>query len=202
MISKLSKKILKFLIDNGVVADTADDREYYRYGIEITVSSILNIVLIMLLGVIYHSVIESLMFLFTFITLRKFTGGFHADTYFKCNASFCLVYTLVIAAYRYIKFDYSSLICVVLLAFDLAVIAVFCPVENVNKPIPQERRPKLKILSAVLFIIYAVIGMILTTMKIKYGILIIYTLTSVSLLIILANIKERICKSTDTAEII
>ncbi len=194
MITKLSNKILQFLINNGVVSDTEDDREYYQYGIEITVSSILNIVLIMLLGVVYHSIIESLMFLFTFITLRKFTGGFHADTYFKCNASFCVVYTLVIAAYRYIMFSHTVPVCLALLAFDLTVIMIFCPVENVNKPIPQERRPKLKILSAMLFVIYAAVGMFLITMKIKYGMLIIFTLTSVSVLIILANVKEQIRK--------
>lgn len=194
MITKLSNKILQFLINNGVVSDTEDDREYYQYGIEITVSSILNIVLIMLLGVVYHSIIESLMFLFTFITLRKFTGGFHADTYFKCNASFCLVYTLVIAAYRYITISHTVPVCVALLAFDLVVIMIFCPVENVNKPIPQERRPKLKILSALLFVVYAAVGMFLITMKIKYGMLIIFTLTSVSVLIILANVKEQIRK--------
>ena len=192
MITKLSNKILQFLIKNGVVSDTEDDREYYQYGIEITVSSVLNIVLIMLLGVVYHSVVESLIFLFTFITLRKFTGGFHADTYFKCNASFCLVYTLVIAAYRYVMFSHTVPVCLALLAFDLTVIMIFCPVENVNKPIPQERRPKLKILSAMLFVIYAAVGMFLITMKIKYGMLIIYTLTSVSVLIILANVKEQI----------
>lgn len=194
MISKLSKKILQYLIDSGVVTNAEDDRDYYRYGIEITVSSILNIVLIMLLGVVYHSVIESLIFLFTFITLRKFTGGFHADTYFKCNASFCLVYTLVIAAYRYVMFSHTAPVCLALLAFDLTVIMIFCPVENINKPIPQERRPKLKILSAVLFVAYAAVGIILVTTEVKYGMLIIYTLTSVSVLIILANIKEQIRK--------
>ena len=47
MIEKLSAKIVNYLLDNKAINDTADDKEFYQYGIEITISSVLNVILIL-----------------------------------------------------------------------------------------------------------------------------------------------------------
>ena len=62
MISHISELILQYLLKSNVINDSDDDKEYYRYGIEITVSSLLNIILIMFIGILFHSVPESIFF--------------------------------------------------------------------------------------------------------------------------------------------
>ena len=69
MIEKLSQRILQYLLHSGVIEDTNDEKEYYQYGIEITVSSILNVVLILGIGLITWNFFESLIFLLLFILL-------------------------------------------------------------------------------------------------------------------------------------
>ena len=82
---------------------------------------------------------------------------------------------------------YISILCV-------AIILFLCPIENVNKPIPKYKRNFFKYVSAILGIVYGIIGTVLISLSIKYGVLILYTLVLVTALIIAAIIKDRGCK--------
>lgn len=76
MMQVLSKIILNYLIKQEVINNTSEDREFYQYGIEITISSLLNIILVVTLGTIFNAFFESLVFLLCFIIIRQFTGGY------------------------------------------------------------------------------------------------------------------------------
>ncbi|MCM1523532.1 MAG: hypothetical protein NC120_03645, partial [Ruminococcus sp.] len=85
------------------------------------------------------------------------------------------------------KFAYSS-------SQILAYVDKFlvkCPIEHVNKPIPNSRKAVHKITAALLGVVYGAIGTILTAFSNRYGALIIYTLSLVTVLVIAAIIKER-----------
>lgn len=192
MIQKISERILKYLLTCQVIEDTVEYKEYYQYGIEITVSSMLNIILIMCMGILTKSVIESVIFLICFILLRQFTGGFHAGTYLKCNISFCIVFLLVLLLY-YTTAKYNCISLSILIT--LACVCVFlatCPIEHVNKPIPDSKKKFHKIMAAVLGSFYGVIGTLLTAFSNMYGSLILYTLLLVTVLIIAAKIEKGV----------
>lgn len=194
MISHISEQMLQYLLKSRVINDSDEEKEYYRYGIEITISSLLNIILIIVIGIIFRNVFESIIFLSFFMLIRQFTGGYHADTYFKCNLSVCISFISVLIMYHstYEKITislsvYISILCV-------AIILFLCPIENVNKPIPKYKRNFFKYVSAILGIVYGIIGTVLISLSIKYGVLILYTLVLVTALIIAAIIKDRGCK--------
>ena len=194
MISHISEQMLQYLLKSRVINDSDEEKEYYRYGIEITISSLLNIILIIGIGIIFRNVFESIIFLSFFMLIRQFTGGYHADTYFKCNLSFCISFISVLIMYHstYEKITislsgYISILCV-------AIILFLCPIENVNKPIPKYKRNFFKYVSAILGIVYGIIGTVLISLSIKYGVLILYTLVLVTALIKAAIIKDRGCK--------
>lgn len=90
MIKKLTNHILSYLISSNAIDDNEETKDYYRYGIEITISSLINILLIIIIGIVSGNALESIVFLACFIPLRQFTGGFHAKTYFLCNLSFAV----------------------------------------------------------------------------------------------------------------
>lgn len=194
MISRISELILRYLLKCGVINDSDDDKEYYQYGIEITISSLLNVILIIGIGIIFRSMFESVVFLVFFMLIRQFTGGFHADTYFKCNCTFCVSFILVLLMYH-ITFDKMNICLSVLISvLCVAVIVLVCPIENKNKPIPRQKRKFHKCVGAMLGTGYGIIGTILIALSNKYGVLIIYTLVLVVVLIIAAILKDRRCK--------
>ena len=194
MIEKLSRHILQYLLHSGVIADTNDEKEYYQYGIEITVSSILNIVLILGIGLITWNVFESLIFLLLFIPIRQFTGGFHTSTYFKCNLSFCILFSSVLILYHFTKGFLNTYLSILITFICVLLITAECPIENKNKPIPEERKKFHKIMAALLSAIYGIVGIVLTAISNKYGALILYTLAAVAMLIIAAMLQDRRCK--------
>lgn len=191
MISHISEQILKYLLRSNVINDSNDEKEYYRYGIEITVSSLLNVILIIFIGILFQSVIESIVFLIFFMLIRQFTGGFHADTYFKCNFSFCISFISVLAMYHFTEEKITVWLSILISILCVAIILLKCPIENINKPIPEHKRKFHKCLAVILGTGYGITGTILIALSNKYGVLIVYTLVLVTLLIIAAIIKER-----------
>ncbi|MCL2053031.1 MAG: accessory gene regulator B family protein [Oscillospiraceae bacterium] len=191
MIEFVSGRLISFLVNKNAVSKNSEDEiAYYKYGVEITLSSILNIVLIILIGLILGCIAESIIFLSCFITLRQFTGGYHADSYFKCNMTFCAVFLIVISLYTYTWQSIGVATSVLTGFLCLIIICISCPIENINKPIKDERKNKLKYISLLLSGFLFLISILLITAKHKFGALTLYTLYSVTALIIVAKLKK------------
>ena len=55
-----------------------DDKEIYKYAFNIILSSLIHIATVMILGLCFNLLIESLTFYCAYIVIRKFAGGYHA----------------------------------------------------------------------------------------------------------------------------
>ena len=192
MIEYISEKTVAFLIDsNSISKDDYDEVAYYRYGVEITISTILNVVLIILLGLLFGQLFSSIIFLLCFVTLRQFTGGFHADTYLKCNSIFCAVYLTVLTAYYFTWQSLTVLPCVLIGAACIFIIYLNCPIENIHKKITPSQKVKLRYASVLFSSILCLLSVCMVVLSNKYGSLVLFTLSSVAALVIVAKIKER-----------
>ena len=54
--------ILNFLTEQEAIGKADEVQDFYRYGIEITISSMLNIVLVLLMGALTGHLLESVIF--------------------------------------------------------------------------------------------------------------------------------------------
>ena len=54
---------------------TQEDVEVYEYGCQITLANIINFIIVLTIGIIFKSVIQSAIFYLSFISLRIFCGG-------------------------------------------------------------------------------------------------------------------------------
>ena len=100
---RLVSIILNFMIKNNVISKDTEEIEFYRYGIEITLSSLINIALISIIGIITDYTFESMMFLAVFIIMRSFTGGYHANTYIKCNLVTSISFVILLLIFKIIR---------------------------------------------------------------------------------------------------
>ena len=197
MIEKVSNKVLRFITQNACI----DNRltEVYMYGIEITISTILNIVLTLIASVLVGDILCGLVFLATMIILRSYCGGYHADSYFKCNCvmlcTFLLTYIVCKVSVLYGFSTVSVMLPFYLIGF--IPICVFAPVENKNKTLTKEKRKKCHWLSILLYIFIGVGGLLTTYFHSFYGSIIIITLINVSVMILIEIIKQRRSKNED-----
>lgn len=187
--NRIVSRILIFITKQNVISNDEEVQNFYKYGIEISISSLLNIFLVVCLGLIIHHVIESIIFISIFILIRSFTGGYHANTYFKCNLLMCVTYILIVSLNIILSNRITLPIVIGLVCFNLTVVWILGPVENKNKPIEQFRRTKLKVIGTIISIIINCIGIIL--IKSYIGTMIIFTCVSISILMLAAIIKEK-----------
>lgn len=192
ILKKIIDLILRYLEKNApsAISDESDST-FIRYGIEITLSSILNIVIIISLSVVFHSLLEGVLFLAVFITTRQFTGGFHANTYLRCNIVFSLCFLTALGLYKFV-ISLPVLIAVVIYIADIVTISIMCPVENLNKPIAGKRQYyRFKIISVFLFLSQSAIGILLIRNGHDIGKIIIITLQIVTFLCIISLTERR-----------
>lgn len=194
MVEKISNAVVKYMLKHGAISEAEENKEYYQYGVEITISSVINIVIILCIGLIFRSFTESLLFLLLFVPIRQYTGGYHANTYFKCNLTFAVSFSLLLIFYHFTNRILTSHFAVLIVYVCVLTIIFTCPIENPNKPIPTEKRKGHKIMALTLGAIYGIIGVVLVVFANKYGALILYTLLLVTVLILAALILKRRCK--------
>lgn len=184
----LVSQIVNFITEQDVISDESDVQDFYRYGIEISISSLLNIVLVVIACILIHHIIESIVFLSLFILIRSFTGGYHADTYFRCNLLMCTTFILTALANSIFSNKFSLLIIIVLICVTELIVSVLGPIENKNKPIDDSKKIKLKITGTAMTSIINCAGLILRESYL--GTMIIFTTFLIVLLMIAAKVKE------------
>lgn len=169
MINVLSDKLLRFM-RNNFKNYNVELNEVYKYGIEITISSFLNFFLIFILSLLSGDLINGLIFLIIFITVRKYCGGYHATTYFRCNLIFSLSFIITVISSMLLGHLSEALLYIEILMVALGIIPVilFAPVKNKYKQIDYSGMKKYKYISIFLYVACSAAGFILYFLDVIY----------------------------------
>lgn len=185
--------ILRFLLRQNVIENGEDSIAYCRYGIEITISSLFNVLLIIIIGLLFGLVIDSIVFLVIFINMRRYTGGYHASTYLRCNTTLCISFTALCFIMKAIIIsDYYLVLFLTVLIHILSfcIIVIFSPLENENKPLTDNLKRINHIKSIVFSVTAAIVNLILLSFHIIRSVMIALTVLLVAILMIIKIVKE------------
>lgn len=157
MLHSLSERIADFLLRQKCFEE--EMLPVYIYGVELFLSSVLGVVLVILSGCLLGEFISSIVFLLSFIILRLFTGGFHCNSYFKCNLSLVLTFVAVILLKDLYKFvPFQEFVLGFMMLSSLLITMLFSPVSHPNKEISKKDRVKFRLIAlGVLLVHIAVI---------------------------------------------
>ena len=133
MISSAANNITNYLICKKVIKD--DDREIYQYGFEQVFSSLLNIATMLLLGIILGKIYQSLVLILSFMALRSYSGGYHANTPLQCYLLTVMSISAALSIMKFITID--RFICLGLLVLSSVVILLLSPIGSKNKPLDE-----------------------------------------------------------------
>ena len=86
---------------------------------------------------------------------------------------------------------------VALVVFEEIIAFVFCPVENKNKPIEKEKKPKFKAMGMIVFLLLDLFGGAIINRYQTVGSMILLTNLLIAVLIISAKIKEKRCDKNE-----
>lgn len=190
MINKLSSLISSKFVEHNIISKSVKD--VYRYGIEITISSIIGFVITCLIGLLFRMLMQTMLFYVIFILLRSMTGGYHAKTYLKCNFMFSII-TLFIVTFSKAAYEMQISFGILTLLFlpSIAIFIWIAPVENVNKPIKAEKRVYWKSISIVTSVLLYLLSLLLyKSQHTLEATVIVITIFSVSILCMIPIIQK------------
>lgn len=138
MTEKVVDTFIRYQIKRGMILD--EDVSVYRYGYMLLLETAVNIILSVGIGFVMNDVLSVLIFLLSFMTLRSYAGGYHANRTWKCMllSNFCVFITLLLGSIT------NSLNCtgilLVLDAFASISIYLLAPVSSENKILSSNER--------------------------------------------------------------
>ena len=188
---KIASFISQKLVSSSVIPTNTID--IYTYGLELIISFLVTSFIIVVIGIITSQITSSIMFLLVFILLRRFTGGYHAKTHLRCKLCTVIIYIINLFFINHFEFTYKQIILLALFGFFVTI--CFSPVQNEYKPISIERRPYLKKISVIIYVLLSIIALALYNFEMKISSGIIISLVSVAALIIIEKINQRRSKN-------
>lgn len=155
MINRISEIIAFFLLNKKVIK--REELEIYIYGYEVLISSLIDFSIVLLFAAVFNKVIFLTIFFVMFVSIRIYTGGYHAETFFKCKIVFIMIcLLLVITSY----IDVLLIPMIIIMILYNATVFFLAPVENINKPLSICEKSKYRRISVVLSLLWTAIAVI------------------------------------------
>ena len=128
-LDEAARRISRHLVSDGQIDD--GDEELYVYGFREGMILGINLICALIIGYMFGLFWENTVFLIAFCILRKYAGGYHAETREGCFIRSMLLLTaaMLVLKYRWIP----SAIWPVLLGISVAAAWKMSPVENGKK---------------------------------------------------------------------
>ncbi len=146
IIAKLSRIIADFFIRHKIVPE--EQREVYEYGFELSISSLIGILIVLAIGFISGRFWESVVFYIVFCFTRLFTGGYHAPSHLLCKITFAGA-LLAVLVVDWLLTGIESYYWFVLHFYSLIIVCQFAPIDNPNKELTERQKVRCKVISIV-----------------------------------------------------
>lgn len=193
MINRIAAGLTNFICKNTKIEP--DMVDVYKYGVEITLSSILNIFWIIFFSLILSDIISGIIFLLGFILLKSFSGGYHASTYFMCNAVFGLTFLLTFFANGalYLLFDdsFRMIVLEALVTLSIIPIIAFAPVKNKYKKLDARQAKRCRVIAITTHIVLSTLALFAYFCGIQHGSFMIVTLSAIAVMILIEEFLQR-----------
>lgn len=94
MIEKVVLKLVNLMETKKIIEKT--DIEYYEYALVSMAERIIAVGTMLIIGMLFKQFVPTIIFLVFFLSLRKRTGGYHADKFWQCYLVTIITYVGVI----------------------------------------------------------------------------------------------------------
>lgn len=142
MFKKSADKMTSVLICNNMIDN--NESKVYSYGFEILIAFIVNITTMLLIGFLFGKFTYILFFLMCYCPIRQFSGGYHADNYFRCLLTFVFIILSTILIIENLNLYLFKNIIMVTASISWVGICILCPIEHRSNPISDREKSTYK----------------------------------------------------------
>ena len=134
---------------------------------ELLISDVLNTLITLLIAMISHTLPAMLTFTAVFMGLRKFTGGYHANSHLSCMLTLIVVMLIFSYGICNVSEKYAWMISIGFVVVSIPVIFNLAPVPHPNKPVSEEKGAKLKKRSRILVLLLSMLAHLLIIFRLN-----------------------------------
>lgn len=138
MLSKMALQLSGALAGRGII--DSEDIVVYSYGLELMLSTAVNILLVIIISLLLHQPLSWLFFLLPFIPLRITAGGYHAKTHLGCCLTFAGAYLILLLTGILTAGLVSPFILLGVSAACFVIVLLLSPVPSSNKPLDDQQK--------------------------------------------------------------
>lgn len=128
-------KFVDYLIESKIIL--SEQKEDYVYSFEVLLGKILNYSTLLILGYINQNIIQTLLFMVTFLSLRGWTGGYHASKESNCYLGTIVIYYFVSEIGEKLLSG-NSIILVQTMVISIIVVFLFSPMNHPNLQLSRQ----------------------------------------------------------------
>lgn len=138
MIRYGARKIAVILLKEDIIND--GDKEIYEYGLELLISTVINLLLVLMLSSFFRDIGQGILYFLVLATLRPYAGGFHASSYARCGTLYSIIFIIIVCFSRFLNnFKINPAMFLLVLLINLCVIRKYAPVLHRNKLTDEEK---------------------------------------------------------------
>lgn len=142
MIFNLSTKIITCFEKRGLISD---DKEIIIYGLFFLLFNVYCFILCLIIGIVIKLVFESCIFYFSFLFIKKYSGGYHASKEWKCDVLSAIgIFTSLVMLYGCFETLYVYCFIKPLFMISGLILYLATPLESENKPLEPFEKQKYK----------------------------------------------------------
>lgn len=94
MVEQIVTRLVAQMEDRKIIEKSSKD--YYEYVLITLVEHVIGVGTMMIIGMLFKQFIPTVIFLLFFLSLRKRTGGYHADKFWQCYLATIITYIGII----------------------------------------------------------------------------------------------------------
>lgn len=128
-----AKKILDYAVSHGHV--NKEQYEEYVYMLTLVLNIIVTDISTLIIGILMHMVWECIVFWLIYKALRKYCGGFHFSTSFRCYLSTIIMCPIVLYIIKAVPISIVTMSAITVVS--AVILFIFSPVEAVTKPLDE-----------------------------------------------------------------
>ncbi len=128
---KLSNSLSGALVQNNIIS--ADREKQCQYGLELMMSSIAEILFVILLSAFLGNFVQTLIFFMGFIPLRIYAGGYHADTRLRCFLILLIIYAIFTVLLYLLPLEIYQYIVYGATVFTIIIVSAMAPLVHSRK---------------------------------------------------------------------
>lgn len=163
MVEKIVMKLVAQMEDRKIIEKTS--RDYYEYVLITLIEHLIGVGTMLIIGIFFKQFMPTVIFLIFFLSLRKRTGGYHADKFWQCYLMTIITYIGIIQIVTVLS--EKTFIMYLILLFAVLAIEIIGTVNHPNIDMDESELYENKKAARLLVLMEAAVIVLLIVLEIN-----------------------------------